>query len=247
MEITKLLRVPDAYERKARLAPAVLTVIPAIVLVLSLNLPTESWVIKCLGAGGVGGLLIVGLTQFASTAGNQFGKKFWEKKGGLPTNAWLRRDHKGHATAQKEQWYAAIKRLTGLDIFVVIETRPDEEDAVINDALNQVRHKLRGKAMAKMLETHNQEYGFARNLAGMRWLLIGIAIIGLAGCGLAWVYHRGSAWGTLVNGLLTAIDFCFFIWLPGYVERAGVRYAESFFPALLAVAGKTTKQDTSVP
>jgi hypothetical protein len=31
-------------------------------------------------------------------------------------------------------------------------------------------------------------------------------------------------------------------WLPAYVERAGVRYAESFFSALLAAAGKQTKE-----
>jgi hypothetical protein len=93
-----------------------------------------------------------------------------------------------------------------------------------------------------MLDLHNGEYGFARNLAGLRWVMLSLAILGAAGSGTAWAAEHGSAWGSLINGLLLIFALSMFVWLPTYVERAGIRYAESFFSALLATAGKQTKE-----
>jgi hypothetical protein len=244
-KIANFLKLADVYERKARLSPAFVTILPAIVLILSLKTGNESWVPKLIATGGVGGVLIIALAQFASAAGNRFSDKFWPPKGGLPIVRWLRAADPDHSTAQKQQWYEAIKRLTGLDIPTTVAANPIEENAIIADAALQVRSKLRGKAVAKMLDIHNQEYGFARNLAGLRWVMLGFSVIGGAGCGTAWALDRGSAWGSLINGILLFIAVSMFFWLPGYVERAGTRYAESFFPALLAAAGRNTKESAN--
>jgi hypothetical protein len=61
-------------------------------------------------------VLLIALAQFASAAGNRFSDKFWSSRGGLPTLRWLCPGDAGHSTAQKQQWYAAIRHLTGLDI-----------------------------------------------------------------------------------------------------------------------------------
>jgi hypothetical protein len=37
-----------------------------------------------------------------------------------------------------------------------------------------------------------------------------------------------------------------FVWLSAYVERAGIRYSESFFTALLAAAEKSPKEKANV-
>jgi membrane protein DedA with SNARE-associated domain len=113
---------------------------------------------------------------------------------------------------------------------------------------------------AKMVDKHNQEYGFARNLAGLRWLLIGFSLAGTFGCASAWRFQHGSVMGCIIScGLLTYAIVMFFwlpnyveragavrdvfatvvfFWLPNYVERAGDRYAESIFsiPALSGAA-----------
>jgi Flp pilus assembly protein TadB len=244
-KILNFLKLADPYDRKARLSPALVAILPAIVLILSLKTGSESWVPKLLTTGGVGGVLLIALAQFASAAGNRFSGKFWPPKGGLPTLRWLRAGDTGHSTAQKQQWYAAIKQLTGLDIAETLTAKPKEEDAIIEDATRQIRYKLRGKAVAKMVELHNQEYGFARNLAGLRWVMVGFAALGAGGCAVAWHSGHGSAWGSLINGVLFVFAFSMFIWLPGYVERAGTRYAESFFSALLAAVGKNTKENAN--
>jgi hypothetical protein len=66
------LKLVDAYERKARLSPACVVILPAIVLILSLKLGGEAWGPKLLASGDVGGVLLVALAQFASAAGNRF-------------------------------------------------------------------------------------------------------------------------------------------------------------------------------
>jgi hypothetical protein len=244
-QFLNFLKLGDPYERKGRLSPACIAILPAIVLILSLNTGNESWVPKLLATSGVGGVLIIGLAQFASAAGNRFSDKFWPPKGGLPTLRWLRPGDAGHSTAQKHQWYAAIKQLTGLDIAQTLDAKPTEEVSIIEDATRQIRAKLRGKAVARMVDLHNLEYGFARNLAGLRWVMLGFAAVGAAGCAVAWNSGHRSAWGSLINGVLLVFAISMFIWLPGYVERAGIRYSESFFAALLASVGKNIKESAN--
>ena len=71
---------------------------------------------------------------------------------------------------------------------------------------------------------------------------VGLIGLGTIGCGAAWYLGHGSTWGSLINGLLLVFALSMFVWLPAYVERAGNRYSESFFSALLAAAEKNTKE-----
>jgi hypothetical protein len=227
--ILQFLKIADAYERKARFFPAFIVVLPIIVFVTSLNLRGEGWVMKLLVAGGAGGALVVALAQMSSAAGNRFGDSFWKQRGGLPTVRWLRASDTTHSSQQKEQWYAAIKKLTGLDIPATVMLRPTEEDAIIADATRQLRYQIRGKTTAKMVDKHNEEYGFARNLAGLRWPMLGSATLGVVGCASAWKFEHGSIIGCVFSGCLLIYALFMFFWLPSYVERAGNRYSESLF------------------
>lgn len=227
--ILNFLKVADSYERKARFFPAFIVVLPIIAFVMSLNLRGEGWVMKLLVAGGAGSALVVALAQMASAAGNRFGEKFWKQRGGLPTVRWLRASDTTHSSQQKEQWFAAIKKLTGLDIPAAVAIRPTEEDAIIADATRQLRYQIRGKAAAKMVDKHNEEYGFARNLAGLRWPMLGSATLGIIGCAVAWKFEHGSVIGCILATCLLIYALIMFFWLPGYVERAGDRYSESLF------------------
>jgi hypothetical protein len=236
--VLQFLKIADSYERKARFFPAFIVILPVIVFSMSLRLSDEGWVNKLLIAGGAGSALVVALAHMASAAGNRFGAAFWGKRGGLPTIRWLRKSDTAHSNQQKEQWYAGIKKLTGLDIPAAVTAQPIEEDAIISDAMRQLRYQIRSKVMAKMVDKHNEEYGFARNLAGMRWLLLAFSFAGTAGCAFAWRFQHGSVLGCVISGCLLIYAIVMFFWLPNYVERAGDRYAESIFsiPALCRVA-----------
>src|SRR2546430_2309815 len=114
--ILQLLKIGDSYERKARVFPALLVVLPLIVFAMSLKLPGEGWLTKLLVGGGAGSAVVVALAHMASAAGNRFGDHFWKQHGGLPTVRWLRASDASHSTQQKEQWYLGIEKLTGLSI-----------------------------------------------------------------------------------------------------------------------------------
>jgi hypothetical protein len=232
--VLQFLKIADAYERKSRFFPAFIVVLPVIVFAMSLRLQDDGWVKKLLITGGAGSALVVALAHMASAAGNRFGNAFWKKCNGLPTIRWLRTSDTVHSSQQKQQWYDGIKNLTGLDIPAAVATKPEEEDAVISDAIRQLRYQIRGKATAKMADKHNEEYGFARNLAGLRWLMLMSSILAVVGCGVAWRFERGSVIGCVIAGCLFVYAAVMFIWLPSYVERAGERYAESILsiPAL---------------
>src|ERR1700683_172490 len=116
ISISQFLKIADSYERKARFFPAFIVILPVIVFAMSLKLSDEGWINKLLITGGAGSALVVALAHMASAAGNRFGAPFWEKRGGLPTVRWLRRSDTAHSSQQKQQWYAGIKKLTGLDI-----------------------------------------------------------------------------------------------------------------------------------
>src|ERR1043166_8097863 len=225
--VLQFLKVADSYERKARFFPAFIVVLPIIVFAMSLRLPDDGWVKKLLVAGGAGSALVVAFAHLASAAGNRFGDAFWKKRGGLPTLRWMRVSDTAHSTQQKQQWYDGIKKLTGLDIPATVATKPQEEDGIISDALRQVRYQIRGKATAKMVDKHNEEYGFARNLAGLRWLMLASATLAVVGCGVAWRFEHGSVIGCVIAGCLFIYAVVMFLWLPSYVGRAGERYAES--------------------
>jgi hypothetical protein len=236
--VLQFLKIADSYERKARFFPALIVILPIIVFTMSLKLPDEGWFTKLLVTGGAGGALVVALAHMASAAGNRFSDAFWKQRDGLPTVRWLRAADTAHSSQQKQQWNAAIKKLTGLDIPAAVTAQPQEEDTIISDAIRQLRNQIRGKPTAKMVDKHNEEYGFARNLAGLRWAMLASSLFGVAGCALAWKFEHGSVLGCVFNGCLLLYASVMFLWLPKYVERAGERYAESLFsiPAFSAVA-----------
>lgn len=232
--ILQFLKIADSYERKARFFPAFIVVLPIVVFAMSLRLPDDGWVKKLLITGGAGSALVVALAHMASAAGNRFGDAFWKKRGALPTIRWLRTSDTAHSSQQKQQWCDGIKKLTGLDIAAAVATKPQEEDAIISDAIRQLRYQIRGKATAKMVDKHNEEYGFARNLAGLRWLMLASSILAAVGCGVAWRFDRGSVIGCVISSCFFVYALVMFFWLPSYVARAGERYAESILsiPAL---------------
>ncbi len=140
----------------------------------------------------------MGVFVISFLLGEDLGTNSGRPKAACPTERWLRSTGATHSSAQKQQWYDAIKRFTGLDIQKTLAANPAEENAIIKDATTQVRFELRGKAVAKMLDLHNQEYGFARNLAGLRCVMLGFSALGAGGCAAAWALGLGSAWGTLI-------------------------------------------------
>jgi hypothetical protein len=238
----------DTYERKARLAAALLSLAPLLVAAETFGVAGH------LSAGlharfvvyGVWAALVIGLSHLASAAGNLAQKRLWPRwPHDSPTNTWLHPTRSPRSGQQRHQWYRALRELTAIDVASVAGDDREVERA-INDALAKARVGLRGSPNSKLLHEHNTEYGFARNLLGLSpipmmisllsavwsWWLVHLQAAGLA-LSLSWTL----AW--IAISLLGALVF------PSYVRRAGDRYAESFFGSLDKVERDAATRDAS--
>jgi hypothetical protein len=231
--ILQLLNLTDRYERKARLLPALLVALPLALAAGMASAMTADWY-SALGFGALmEGVVGVGLAHLARIPGTRLEAKLCRKWGGLPTRRWLRPTDMTCSEAQKSRWRGAIRTLTGLTIPATLGSKSELEfDKLIDDAVRQLRHHLRDDPTAGMVRTHNEEYGFARNLAGLRWVWLLFSLVGASVCGFAFYAGHGQPVALAAAGVLVLIAAVSAFALPNYVWHCAVRYAES----LLAVA-----------
>ena len=229
------LKLTDRYELKARLLPALLAVLvlaPGAVAVLSSA--QLGWLTNLLTGGGLAAACPVAFAYFASAAGRHYERKLWPRwPYDAPTNRWLNPSDATCSQQQKELWYAAIQEIIGIDIpAVAAKGDPEELDRVINDAVRTLRTFFRGKEGHSLLVTHNEDYGFARNLAGLRLVWLPLSVVSVAATWLGYaITGNGVFWG-IIAGTILLVCLVALRALPRYIRQRADRYAESFFGML---------------
>lgn len=231
--ILQLLSLTDRYERKARLLPALIVALPLALAAGTAGAVTADWY-SALGFGALmEGVVGVGLAHLARIPGTRLEAKLCKAWGGLPTRRWLRPTDTTCSEAQKSRWRGAVRTLTGLTFPASVGAKAESDiDKLIDDAVRQLRHRLRDDPAAAMVRTHNEDYGFARNLAGLRWVWLAFALAGAAVVGVALLTGHGHPVAVAASGLILLIASVSAFTLPGYVRHCADRYAE----ALLAAA-----------
>lgn len=232
----------DAYEIQARVLPAMLVVLPVTVLVAQIAAAKRNW----LAMVGWGAGLEVVLAILVSKVGHALGvrvqvrlEKVWC---GLPTHAWLRPSDQTHSEQQRKAWWKVLLTLSGLDIEkAIMKNDAAELERVIADAVMAARNKIRGNKNASLVQTYNITFGFARNLAGMKWLtlVICVACFGISAYGsFRWNFETA---GTVIQLLFLVIAAVYFWLANGYVRHCAIRYAEFFFAAVTNIVGENGK------
>ena len=234
-----ILKLTDRYERKARLLPALLSCAVILPGLTALGSGYIGWVPSLSLGGALAVVGAVGLAYGASAAGRHFEKRLWPRwPHDAPTHRWLHPEDAHCSQQQRRRWFEAIGKVVHLDIAEAAASGDRcELELVINDAVRELRHRFRHTNEIGLLDTHNEDYGFARNLAGLRvfWLPVS-AVSG----GISWATYfvtgNGLALGVASSLVLVLALLLFFI-LPGYVRQRADRYAESFFGVLTSMAG----------
>lgn len=242
------LNISSHYERKARFLPGILSVMVLLPLAAAVGVPLVGWLTVVLTGVGLGAVAAVGISHLASAAGNRFQEKLWPRwPHDAPTNQWLHPEDTSRSTQQKKNLYAAIRRLTNLDIEAIPPNQPAELEAVINDAVSMLRYRLRGSKHADRMDDHNADYGFARNFAGLRPFWISLAAASAAGCWVAYRWFDGALmWAVVATGLAVALFAVAFLMLPGYVRVRSRHYAESFLSATLELDRAISNPELSI-
>jgi hypothetical protein len=237
MSVLGFLNLSDSYERKARFLPGLLSAAFLLPLAAAAGVPLENWLMGLSVGAGLSAALAVGVSHLASAMGNKLQEKLWPRwPHDCPTNQWLHPNDTTRSNQQKQNWYAAIKRLTNLDIPAAAASGESELEAVINDAVSALRARLWKTRHSERVSIHNADYGFARNFAGLYPIWLAFAGLSCAGCWTVFASFAGLlVWCVIATGLLIASVPLAFVVLPPYVRQRATHYAESFFAAVIAL------------
>jgi hypothetical protein len=233
--VQKYLSIDSPYRRVARFYPAVVTVAMLLPAAIMLGIPLNWWLIVLSSGGGlaIGTPVVAHMSHLASAAGNNAQEMLWPRwPFDSPTNARLHPCSTTTSKQQRERWYEAIRRLTGLDIASVGDDA-EEAERVINDAVVQLRTKVfEGNKLAERMDRYNADYGQTRNFAGLRpvWLLTSFS--SFAGCWATYaVRQEHIAFPVIASVVFVGCVFAALV-INGYVRITARHYADSFFGAL---------------
>lgn len=233
--VQRYFSVDNPYRRVARFYPALLTVAMLLPLAVMLGIPLSWWLVLLSAGGGVAiaAPVVAHLSHLASAAGNRVQSRLYPKwPHDSPTNLRLHPDDQTASKQQKQRWYAAVLRLTGLDIAAVAGD-PEEAARVINDAVVILRTKVfEGNKLAARLDRCNADYGLSRNFAGLRpaWLLT--SFVSLAGCWIVYGVRQENLVFPVTASVVFAACVLSAVVVEEYIRHTARHYADSFFGAL---------------
>lgn len=255
----KLPALPlDQYDRGARLTPALVTLLPVMIPLVSVY-GSKNPVLT-----GVLGLLIscgalVTLANVAGGRGKATEEKLVKKWGGMPTTIALRHSDSFLDTVTTTRYHSLIADKLGMPLPTADAERADP--AAADNSYMGATRRLRELTRSDrgLLFKANINYGFHRNMLGLRPIGIATALIGLAyGLILSGsLTFRPLAFDLitlaapgLAGGISTAVSLMLLItWLlyvsEATTRRAGFVYAERLFELLPKLAGPSKKRTGS--
>ncbi len=235
----------DAYTWRARVLPVYFTAAPA-VLAVAAALPEG----LTLPLGGASAIVFLSFPYFMGQVASDFGKRrepaLWDSWGGPPTTRFLRHDNGEVNAATRVRIHTQLRAL-GLRVPTADEEESDREHALVlyASAVDELRRQTRDSRRFNLLYKTNIEYGFRRNLLGLK--PTGVAITTLALLVTAWSLYRG--WHTdgvvpPVSLITTLLNTCIALgWLVGVraktVRTTAERYAQRLLEAALDLEPRT--------
>lgn len=232
----------DQYDRRARLMPALLVILPATLAVVALAPDAV------LGWGGGIALIVQAggsflLAQFVGDIGKRKEPKLFESFGGRPTERLLSHQHAPNKVILADRHKKLGKLFPKIKIPTAADELRDPEGAL--EIYTACCDKLRGLVRAqkeKFADVHreNIHYGFRRNLWALKPAGIAVTLVALVSVGPE-IYGSVSAHQSisLVQPVVAAIDgLLLFSWIlitKSWVKRAAVLYSERFMEALDAL------------
>ena len=221
----------DRYDRNARLRPALIVCLP-VLLAVAVWLP-DLWsfmggLVSLVAACGA----LYLLSRYARYAGRRLERRMLRDAGGWNTTHMLRHRDDRLSAVTKERYHGAL-RARSLPMPSPAEelADPSQADACYASAADWLRGRTRGPEH-KLLLDENIDYGFRRNLVGMRPLGITLCLLSLAGDGVLLFLKRNAHDARWTAGMALAVLFVgillgwAFVLRRPFVEDASEAYAK---------------------
>lgn len=228
----------DTYSSRARVLPVYLTLAPAVLLLATivpdgLKLPL----------GGAAALVFVPISFFLSQVGADFGKRLeerlWRKWGGPPTTRFLRHGSHEFNEVTRGRVHEKLRSL-GLTVPTLEQHERDEHaaDKHYESCTEELIRRTRDQKKYPLVFKGLVEYGFRRNLLGLKTFGVFLALGSLAGAACStyasWSPDKPPA-VAIVAGLITAgLLLAWATWVSERtVKLAANRYARFVLEAAL--------------
>ena len=239
--------ITDGYERKARLYPALLLFMPvAVVVGCGLGTSVSRAEAVCAVVVSCGALLL--LAQIARDAGKRKERSLFDRWGGVPSVCIFR-----HVDARMDAITKARrhKRMSGL-VKEAKAPSADEEtadpiaaDGVYTAWSTYIRVNTRDTRKYALLFQENINYGYRRNLWGLRPTGIAMTSVSLVGA-VAWLYFRYRSAGQISVELIIAsvvalilLPLWLFRFTADWVRVPADAYAERLAEAIDSLTPKS--------
>jgi hypothetical protein len=225
------LKLFDHYSLRARLQPALLTLLPAAVAIFAWTGPGVKWQSALWTLFGT-----AGGTYFLAILARNFGKGIepglWQSWGGAPTTQLLRHSGLGNPI-MRERWHKYLSKLLGKEFPTAQEEAADPASAenIYGAGIKLLINKTRDTKKFHLVYKENVHYGYCRNLYAMRGMGVSLSVLGLiASCGAAfWDVHTANfqiyPWVCGAAELLLLVWWLFTI-KPSWVRIPAFAYAE---------------------
>lgn len=242
--------ITDGYERKARLYPALVVLAPAgitIITIISANLSAlESIVALIVGCGGT-----FLMAQLARDAGKKGESLLFDEWGGLPSVVILRHRDARLDVITKARYHkklAALVKGTKAPSLEEEQADPSMADQVYTAWSNYLRVSTRDTKKFSMLFQENINYGYRRNVWGMRKVGAFTSAVSCVAAA-AWLYYVYLNTGTIDKGIAGSFLFAlifFLLWVfrfsAEWVRVPADAYAARLAEAVDALGSKTSAQ-----
>lgn len=162
--------VTDQYERAARLYPALLALLPLLIVLITTSVfgkPLATQLMTVTGACGVAYLL----ANISRMLGKAHEERLFAKWGGVPTTQLLRHRNETIDPHTKQRYHAFLASKIKIE-FPTREAElasPDSADEIYRAGVKWLLGKTRDKKRFSLLFKENISYGFHRNGFGIRW------------------------------------------------------------------------------
>ena len=180
--------VSDAYEREARLIPALFACLPLIILcgLLAPSLRTDAaWLLAVLAGGGGFAMM----RAIIRDRGKSVEPKLWEQWGGMPSLARLRHRDPVFAPAETVSFHAkAVAKISGLTAPTPSDEAADPEaaDVKYRQMSRWILSNTRSAKDHPLILKHNIGYGFRRNIYGAKPVILLLDAV-LIIAAIAWI------------------------------------------------------------
>lgn len=205
----------DPYDRKARLYPALLVMLVPLV-VATLVVPVFSNQLTGLASLiiALGGLML--LTSIGREYGKRKESKLFETWGGMPTTLMLLRASTALDQLTLDRYRKVLEaKVSGLHFPDSISEASDPKNAtaICESAVRWLREATRDTKKFPLIFAENTNYGFRRNLLGMKPLAIIVCCLTvLATCLHAWLSSSGNlqaitpqSWGSILAASIGSV------------------------------------------